>query len=154
MDAYTTALTLLSRRELSTHQLRERLARREFAPEEIAAALSRLTGERTLDDRRVAVAWARLEAVIRRRGRRRVLQRLQQLGIDADTARGAVDEVFGDLDESALIDEAIARRLKGATPGSLDARGVARIVRSLAGQGFEAGAIYQRLRERGREADE
>ena len=30
MDAYTTALTLLSRRELSTAQLRERLARRKF----------------------------------------------------------------------------------------------------------------------------
>ena len=113
MDAYTTALTLLSRRELSTRQLRDRLTRRQFAPDDIEAAIARLTADRTLDDRRVAMASARLEAAVQRRGRRRVLQHVQQLGIDDDTAKTAVDEVFGDLDEAALLDEAVARRLRG-----------------------------------------
>ena len=42
MDALTTALTLLSRRELSTRQLRERLARRQFTTEQIDDVVARL----------------------------------------------------------------------------------------------------------------
>ncbi len=154
MDAYTTALTLLSRRELSTTQLRDRLARRQFAPDGIEAVIRRLIDEGTLDDRRVAMTSARMDASIRRRGRRRVLQRIQQLGISGDMAKAAVEEVFGELDEVALLDQAIARRLKGAAVRTLDARGVARIVRSLVSQGFEAGQVYARLRKERAETDE
>jgi regulatory protein len=154
MDAYTAALNLLSRRELSVSQLRERLARRKFEPKDIDTVIQRLTRDRTLDDRRVALAYARLEATIRRRGRRRVLQRVQQLGISAATARAAVDEVFGEVDETAMLDTAIERRLKGASARSLDARGKARIVRSLVGQGYEPGKVFARLRKKGTDIDE
>lgn len=154
MDAFTIALTLLSRRELSSQQLRDRLARRKFAREEIDAVIRRLTRDGTLDDRRVALASARLQAGIRRRGRRRVLQQVQQLGISAMTAKAAVDEVFGELDESALLENAIERRLKGTDLGSLDRKGMARLVRSLVSQGFEPGQVYSRLRKRGAKTDE
>jgi regulatory protein len=154
VDAFTTALTLLSRRELSTHQLRERLARRKFEASEIDDVIHRLTRDRTLDDRRVALAAARMEAAIRRRGRRRVLQRVQQLGVSAAIAKAAVDEVFGELDEDALLDQAIARRLKGAAAGDLDAKGKARVVRGLVGQGFQPSQVYARLRRKGADIDE
>jgi regulatory protein len=154
VDAFTTALTLLSRRELSSKQLRDRLARRQFEPHVIDDVVQRLTRDGTLDDRRVALASARLEAAVRRRGRRRVLQHVQQLGISAAAAKAAVDEVFGELDESALLEQAIERRLKGANPRSLDRHAVARIVRSLTGQGFEPGQVYARLRRKGAQADE
>ena len=154
MDAYTLALTWLSRRELSTRQIRDRLTRRDIPPDQIDDAIARLTADRTLDDRRVALAAARTDAVIHRRGRRRVLQHLHQLGIDRELAAAAVDEVFGDLDESALLDQAIARSLRGATASTLDRKGLARIVRRLAGQGFEPGAVYARLRRKGAEVDE
>jgi regulatory protein len=154
VDAYTAALTLLSRRELSTTQLRERLTRRKFEAAAIDEAIQRLTRDGTLDDRRVALAAARMEASIRRRGRRRVLQRLQQLGVGEAVARAAVDEVFAELDESALLDEAIARRVKGAAPSDLDAKDVTRIVRSLVAQGFQPAQVYARLRRRRTEPDE
>ncbi len=149
MDAYTTALALLSRRELSAAQLRTRLARRKFESDDIDATIGRLLKDGTLDDRRVAVAAARLEGAIRHRGRRRVLQRVQQLGISASLAKVAVDEVFGDLDEAALLDRAIEKRLRGASARTLDPKAMARVVRSLVGQGFEPGKIYARLRTRG-----
>jgi regulatory protein len=154
VDAYTTALTLLSRRELSTRQLRDRLTRREFEPQDIDRVIERLTADGTLDDHRVAVASARTEAVIRRRGRRRVLQHVQQLGISPGIARSAVDEVFGELDEGKLLDEAIRRRLKGADATSLDGKAVARLVRALVAQGFDAGQVYARLRRRAAQGDE
>ena len=154
MDALTTALALLSRRELSTKQLRDRLARRQFEPTEIDEVIRRLTRDGTLDDRRVALASARLEGAIRQRGRRRVLRQVQQLGIGAVTAKAAVDEVFGELDESALLEHALERRLKGADPRSLDRKATARIVRSLVGQGFAPGQVYARLRKKSAEGDE
>jgi regulatory protein len=149
MDAYTTALTWLSRRELSVAQLRARLVRRKFDPAEIDAALARLGDQRTVDDARVAVATARLEGAIRNRGRRRVLQRVQQLGISATVARAAVDEVFADIDEKAQLDRAIEKKLRGRQLGPLDANATARVVRSLVAQGFDAGQVYARLRARG-----
>ncbi len=152
VDAYTTALTWLSRRELSAAQIRARLARRKFDPNEIDEAIERLTRSRAVDDRRVALAAARLEGAIRQRGRRRVLQRVRQLGISSTVAEAAVEEVFREVDEAALLDRAIARRLRGAQPGDLDARAMARVVRSLVGQGFDAGAVYARLRARGGKA--
>lgn len=150
MDAYTTALVWLSRRELSVAQLRTRLARRQFDFADIDDAIARLTADRSLDDRRVAIAAARLEGPIRHRGRRRVLQRVQQLGVSASVAKAAVDEVFAEIDEKALLDRAIEKKLKSANPGELDERAKARLVRSLAGQGFDIDQIYERLRARKR----
>ena len=110
MDAYTQALTWLARRELSERQVRERLARREFDEESIDAAVARLKTERALDDRRVALACARSAVRLKGRGRERVRRSVESLGIPRDLARAAVDEVFGEIDESALIERALDKR--------------------------------------------
>jgi regulatory protein len=154
MDAFSTALSWLSRRELSTAQLRERLSRRRIPADEIERVIARLTADRTLDDERVAAAAARTEATVRRRGRRRILHKLQEIGITRDVAERAVAAVFSDLDEEALLDQAVARSLRGASPATLDRAAAARLVRRLVAQGFEAGAVYARLRRRAPDADE
>ena len=122
-----------------------RLARRKFDQTEIDDALARLASDRTLDDARVALAAARREGVIRNRGRRRALQRVQQLGVSAGIAKAAVDEVFADIDETAQLDRAIDKKLRGNDPGQLDDKAKARLVRSLLGQGFDAERVYNRL---------
>lgn len=144
-DAYITALTLLSARELSEAQLRTRLARRQIDFGDIEAAITRLRQDGTLNDRRVALAAARLESAVRGRGRSRVLQKVRQLGIAAGMAEEAVDEVFGEVDESALLARALERRLRGRAPADLDDKARARIVRSLAAQGFAFDAILKAL---------
>jgi len=145
-DAFTIALTLLSARELSESQLRARLTRRKLDPDDIDAALERLKADGTLNDRRVAVALARMESTIKHRGRARVIQKVRQAGIDADTAEDAVREVFVEVDEGALLDRALERRLRGKSPRELDDRGRARIVRGLAAQGFSLERILKKLR--------
>ena len=137
---------MLSRRELSESQVRTRLARKQFEDDDIEAAVERLRQDGTLNDRRVALAAARLESTVRHRGRSRVLQKLRTLGIDGDVAESAVAEVFADVDEGALLDRAFARRLCGQAPKDLDEKGRARIVRGLAGQGFSIDAILRRLK--------
>lgn len=154
MDAYTTAITLLSRRELSTRQLRDRLGRRKFSLQEIDAVVERLTRDRTVDDRRVAIASARMEAAVKGRGKRRVLQSVQRLGIAADVAQSAVDDVFGEVDEEVLLDRALDKRLKGGSPRTLDAKAKARVVRHLVAQGFAPSQVLARLRRKGAEVDE
>ena len=145
-DAYLTALTMLARRELSEAQVRTRLARKEFAADDIDAAVERLLQDGTLNDRRVALAAARLESAVRHRGRSRVIQKLRTLGIGSEIAESAVSEVFEEVDEGALLDRAFERRLRGQEPKDLDAKGRGRIVRGLAGQGFAIEAILKRLR--------
>jgi regulatory protein len=154
LDAYTTALTLLGRRELSAKQLRDRLIRRQFPAEEVDTVIDRLRSDRTLDDRRVALASARMAASIKGRGRRRVLQYVQQLGVASDLATAAVAEVFAEVDEAALLDRAIAKRLKDTPVAGLDAKGKARLIRQLVTQGFEPAAVFARLRRKGVDPDE
>ena len=149
-DAFTVALTLLSARELSEAQLRTRLKRREIDADDIESAIARLKADRTLNDRRVALAIARMESSIKHRGRARVLQKIRQAGIDGDLAEDAVREVFEDVNEDELLDRAMERRLRGTAVADLDERGRARIARGLAGQGFSLDAIFKRLANKGR----
>lgn len=145
-SAYLTALTLLSARELSESQLRTRLKRRQLENDDIESAIARLKADRTLNDRRVALAIARMESAIKSRGRARVIQKVRAAGIDGDTAEEAVREVFEEVDEDALLDRAFARRLRGQAPGELDDKGRARIIRGLVAQGFRFDAILKRLK--------
>ena len=145
-DAFTVALTLLSARELSEAQIRTRLKRRQLDDDDIDAAVSRLKADGTLNDRRVALALARMESAIKHRGRSRVIQKIRQAGIDSDTAEDAVQEVFEDVDENALLDRALERRLRGKAPKELDDKGRARVIRGLVAQGFRLEAILKKMK--------
>ena len=117
MDAYTLALTLLSARELSEAQLRTRLRRRKIDDEQIESAVSRLKQDRTLNDRRVAVAIARMESAIRHRGRARIVQKIRQAGIPFAVPERT--ELPGRLD--AVLDAVYAAFAEGWTdPGGTD----------------------------------
>jgi regulatory protein len=146
VSCYTTALTLLSRRELSAHQLRERLARRKFDAEDIETTVGRLIADRTVDDRRVAVAFARTETSIKGRGRRRVALALRQIGVSADVAEAALDEVYGDVDEDTLLARAVDKRLKGRSIDELDDKARARLIRQLVSHGFELSRVLRAVR--------
>lgn len=145
--AYVVGLTLLARRELAEAQLRQRLARRKFGPADIDAAVTRLRGERALDDRRTALACARTEVRVRHRGRARIVRQIESLGIHRHIAREAVAEVFAEVDEGALLEEALERRLRRGL--SLDDPATfQRVHRYLLGQGFDAERVSTLLRRR------
>jgi regulatory protein len=145
--AYVTGLKMLARRELSEAQVRTRLARHQFEPDDIDAAIERLQRERALDDRRTALACARTEAHVKRHGQLRALRQVETLGIAHDVAREAVAHVFEDLDEDLLIQQALDRRLRHGL--SLEDTAAARRVhRYLLAQGFDAARVLAALRSR------
>jgi regulatory protein len=148
--AYAAALAMLSRRELSEAQLRDRLERKEHQADAIDAAIAKLREAGAVDDRRVALAAARTEAVVKSRGRSRVLLKLRALGIPPDVADTAADEVFGALDETTLIARAIDRRLRPAGTTIRDAAHFRRLLQQLIRQGFSPALAIRALKARAR----
>ena len=144
--AYVAALKLLGRRELSEAQVRQRLVRAGFSTDAVTDAVHALRAERAIDDERVARAAARTEAVVKRRGRLRVVRYIESLGIDAGVARRAADEVFGELDPDESLRQAIERRYKGRRPTG--DKQVAQAFRYLVGQGYEPERVLKILKSR------
>jgi len=144
-DAHTEGLKLLAGRELSVEGVRARLEDRGYAKDEIAQAIDRLLDSGALDDARVARAFARTAATVKRRGRLRVMRELLQMGIRNDVAAEALGEVYGELDERTLIDEALRRKLRGRTRLT-DQHEYARVYQFLMRQGFSPAAVAATLR--------
>jgi SOS response regulatory protein OraA/RecX len=138
---------MLASRDLSETQLRQRLARRGHDGEAIASTIARLMAAGALDDARAAGAIARIEAMIRRRGRLRVRQRLAAAGIAPDLAERVLDDVFDQVDADAMVLAALEKRLAGRA-AIADTREFGRLYRYLVGQGFEAGRVLRLLRLR------
>ena len=146
-SAYIDGLKMLGRRELSEKQVRERLARKAYEPDEIDEAVTRLREERAINDQRVAEAIARMETGIRKRGKVRVRMQLERAGIAKETAKQAIDSVFEGIDDEALIEASLRKRLRGRDTIA-DDREFQRLFRYLVGQGFESDRVMQALRAR------
>jgi SOS response regulatory protein OraA/RecX len=149
--AYIDGLKLLARRELSHAQVRQRLSRRHSA-ELVDDAIARLTEEGALNDQRVAEAIARTQTSVRGRGRQRVRIEIERAGINKALARKTVDEVFDGLDDDALLEAALARRLRGRAGIGSD-REFARLYRYLVAEGFEADRVLASLKRHRNDED-
>jgi regulatory protein len=149
MDAYQDAMKMLARRELSVEGVRARLLDRDHSREEVDAAIARLLESGALDDGRVARAHARTSAGVKGRGRLRVMRELLAMGIAQDVAAAAVADVFGELDERALIARALQKKLRGR-PRVTDAAEHARLYQYLMRQGFTPAGVVAALRKLGR----
>jgi len=148
-DPYIDGLKMLGRRELSERQVRQRLARKGHEPDAIDAAIARLLEERAIDDERVAEAIARTETSVRRRGKLRVRMQIERAGIAKATAKRAVDDVFDAIDDDALIESSLDKRLRGRETIA-DDREFQRLYRYLVGQGFESDRALKALNARRR----
>lgn len=148
------ALRWLGRRELSESQLRARLHDKAVTSATIDAVVAALREAGIVDDRRVALAVARTRAHVRRQGRDRVRRELTVLGIARDIVDEALAATFTDVDESALLRQAIDRRLRGRA-SLADPKDRRRITAALVRQGFSFAAISRALRPpRGNTDDE
>jgi regulatory protein len=144
-SAYIDGLKMLGRRELSEKQVRQRLARKEYSQDEIDDAVARLREERAINDQRVAAAIARMETGIRKRGKVRVGMQIERAGIAKETAKEAIDEVFGAIDDEALLEASLRKRLRGKETIA-DQREFGRLFRYLIGQGFESDRVMKALK--------
>jgi regulatory protein len=143
------ALRLLMRRDYTSAELRDRLLDKGVTDADADDCVARLTADRTLDDRRVALAHVRTARDIKGRGRLRIERELIQRGIAPALAHEAVAILPGD-DEQAQIARVLARK---RLPARLSLAERRRLFQHLLRRGFPADAISKALRTRGDEEE-
>jgi regulatory protein len=144
--AYTDAVKMLSRRELSEAQVRQRLGRRGHLETAIESAVARLRERRIIDDGRVAEAIARNQISTKSRGAWRAERQILQAGITPEIARRATRAVSETVDPEAQIEISLTKRLRGGKRLT-DEKTFRRLYRYLVGQGFEPERVLAILRK-------
>jgi len=142
---YTAALRALMRRAHSIHEMRQYLGRRAEGKDDVARVIARLREQNYLDDARYALDYARHHAQSRRQGRFRIARELRARGVPDRHIEAALDAIFAETDEAALVRARLKRQLS-RTRGALDRPRIASLYRSLLRAGFSADVIRAELR--------
>ena len=148
-ELYAAALRALMRRAHSIHEMKQYLAKRAEEKDSVAQVIARLREQNYLDDARYALDYARQHAQSRGQGRYRIARELRGRGVPDQHIDTALDAVFAETDETALVRKRLARHLKGIR-GAVDQRKIASAYRSLLRAGFSAEVIRTELRKVGR----
>jgi regulatory protein len=141
---YLSAQRALMRRAYSIHDMREYLERRAENKDLIPAVIARLRELHYLDDSRYALNFTQ-SRVQSHRGRYRIARELRARGVPDVHIESALDSVFAETDEGALVRARLKRRLAHLR-GPLDQRKLASLYRSMLTAGFSADAIRAELR--------
>jgi regulatory protein len=107
------AVKLLAAKPRSVAELRERLLEKEWTDEAAADyAVAKLSEYGYLDDEQFALSYAQSRVRQRPVGRQRLARDLKNKKLDRETAEQALEKVFEETPEDALIDQAIERRVR------------------------------------------
>lgn len=142
---WTYALQALAARARSVGEMRRLLARRALEPAAVDSVLERLAGRGYLNDDKFSQAYASARLENQRFGRLRVVRDLRAKRVSGETALHAVNEVYAEVDENALLREQLARRLHAGSPPS-EPHKLASLYRSLRRAGFAHTPILGELR--------
>lgn len=129
----------LAARAQSAAEIEKKLAAREVPPGIARETIERVTEYGYIDDASLAGQLARGMRA-RGYGRRRAAQKLRARGLAGDLTEAALDEEFGDRDETELARDALGRR---SVANDADRR---RAVAFLARRGFSPGAAWKAVR--------
>ncbi|MCW5971312.1 MAG: RecX family transcriptional regulator [Blastocatellales bacterium] len=147
------AFRLLAAKPRSRAELRTRLLER--AEEEVVdRVIARLEELRYIDDREFASSYAASRVAAKPLGRSRVRRDLQRRKVSGELAEDALNEVYGETGEEALIDRAISKRIRtrGQPTSRQDAQ---KLLAHLIRQGFSYDLAIRKVREAGqRDLDE
>jgi regulatory protein len=139
------ALGLLGRRDYTVAELTQTLVFRGYSQDEVDALVRDLVADRTLDDRRIAVAFARTASIVKHRGRVRIRRELEARGIAPAIAKDVVADLPQD-DEAAAIERLLTRQRVTRRPPAAERR---RLFQQLLRRGFPADAIAAAFKKRG-----
>ncbi len=147
--ARVAALRMLTRRDYTAAELRAKLLDREHSASDITAAIADLTRDRFVDDRRVALAFLRVAADLKGRGRHRIERELEHRGVDKAIIREAL-ATLPVTDEIASIRRFLERK---HLPDRLSPAEHRRIFGQLMRRGFSADLIATAIRSRATDDD-
>ena len=132
------ALKLLSVRQRSVMELRQRLLQKNYSAEDTESCLATLKAQRLLDDKMFAEAWAGRGAR-KLIGRNRLRQELQAKGVVREVIQGAVG-ISSDLEERAHALKVARQKWKTLSKVPVES-GRRRLYGTLTRRGFESSVI-------------
>jgi regulatory protein len=135
-EAFSAACRMLARRSHSRMELKQKLERKGYSPEAVAATLDRLCQQGYLDDLAIARRWAEHLAGERLCGRGRITAYLLQKGVDRDILDAVQQELWQRFSEEDLARRALQKRFAGPAP-------TGKAVTFLKSRGFSAEVIYR-----------
>jgi regulatory protein len=149
------ALRLLGARSMSIGELRRKLRERAAEPGDVAGVLAGLREYGVVDDQRYAEMFASSRRDTRGHGRQRVLADLLAKRVAPALAREKVDEAFAGTDETALVENYLARKFRGKNLAQelTDPKRLAQVYRRLRTAGYSAGVSIRVLKRYAAEAD-
>ena len=147
-DPFEAALRLLSARDRTTLELRNRLLRRGCEENAVEDALGRCRELGYLDDRRFARERAR---ALLRSGRAvglRLQNELQRHGVCEEIAVRTCEELSEEFSADELLAELAERRFPGLDFSRADAREKRRVMNFFLRRGFTTGQVLEYFHER------
>lgn len=142
----TAALRMISSRSYSENQLRERLLKKHSAEAgTVDECIKRLKEMGYVNDDAFAHNYASSRVRTRPVGRARLARELAMKKVSPTRISEALDDVFGEVTEETLIDQAIGRRIRTHGRPS-DRAALKRLFDHLARLGFEYDLIIRKLR--------
>ena len=99
MNCYDKALSLLTLREHSVEEMKQKLLSKGYNKSEIEEAIKKLKDENFLSDSRFCQVYIRSRLKKNPEGKNLLVLRLKQKGISSDLARREVDSYFEDNSE-------------------------------------------------------
>lgn len=141
------AFRLLTLRAHSEKELRAKLRVGGFADAVVERVVGRCLELGYLNDETFARQRARMLAVGRLSGDRRIAFDLRERGIDAGLSVRAIAEVRAELGEEEAAERMLRRKIRGRPVAELDNREKARLARGLMGKGFPTGLILKTLKK-------
>jgi len=145
------ALNILSRRQVSTGQMRFMLSRKGYALDDIQSCIEKLEGWGYLND--MVLARNILGAMIRNApcGKKRCFYELRKRRFDRDLAETLIQEAYSEFDERDLAHAAAKQYAKNKTKWTLKDR--ERLARWLFRRGFTEATILSVAKTFGRVGD-
>ena len=146
-NSFAAALRILTRRDRSETELRQKLEQFGFSSPAIETAIKKCREYNYLDDNRYATERAR---ALMRTGRgvgAKVLLDLRHRGIDEITAQQAVSSAEKEYPSARLLQEQLQRRFQNFNYATADNRERRRVISFFQRRGFSLNEIFQAIKE-------
>jgi regulatory protein len=138
------AYRLLAYRSQTSSELGDRLQRRGYTAPIIDEVLRQLALDGYIDDRKVALDWARYRLQAKPLGRRRLAWELQKRGVSSELLQEILHAVYSEFDEARLAEQAARKRL-GSKELPCSPRERQRYARYLFNLGFDTDTVVAAL---------
>ena len=144
------AVRALGGRAHTTAELKKKLRTKAQLAEDVDRTVARLKDYGYLDDRKLAETYAGVRLEREGFGKARVLRDLRARSVAPTVAERAVAKAYDGVEEDALVEAFVDRRILRARPGSLlrDPRELASAYRKLLRAGFSTNVILRVLKRR------